>query len=178
MKSEVAFDRARICEEHRWIARTARCFFRRNRVTRDASAGVKHFAHRVTAASPDVPREELSRPKLSSAKRPERQKMRFDQILDVYVVAHTRSVGRRPIGPEEGDMRALSECDLERDRNKVRLRSVIFAESPLGIAAHDVEVAQCDRRERRGVGRTARGAEESFEAEFRFAVWIDGSLRS
>ena len=59
----------------------------------------------------------------------------------------------------------------------MRLRSVIFSESSFGIAADDVEVAQCDRREWRGVGRTACGAEESFEAEFRFAVGIDGSLR-
>ena len=104
MKSEVAFDRARVCEEHRWIARAARCFFRRNRVTRDSSAGVKHFAYGVPATSPDVPREELSRSKRSGAKRTERQKMRFDQIFDVHVVAHACSVGGRPIGPEESDM--------------------------------------------------------------------------
>ena len=64
--------------------------------------------------------------------------MSAGQIDDVDVVADARAVGRGIVVAEDHDLLALTERDLQHDRNQMRFGVVVFAQvsfrrSPSGI---------------------------------------------
>ena len=82
-----------------------------------------HFADAVAAADADVVRQAGSRPDLL-----QREDVRGGQVIDVDVVADAGAVGRRVVGAEDLDVRALAERGLEDERDQVRFGVVVLAD--------------------------------------------------
>ena len=95
-----------------------------------------------------------------------------DKIENVNVIADARAVRRFVIGAVNLDVRFLAERDFQDIRNEMRLEAVIFAKFCRG--AGSVEITQRD--ETQPVNLVVP-AQDFFEDQFRFAVWIDRPLR-
>ena len=90
------------------------------------------------------------------------------------VIADTRSVGRRIIRPEHGNLRAEPYCSEKENGNQVRLGRMILAQGPIRGGAGDVEVTQGHKREIAVRGPVV--AEDLLHAPFRPTVGVDRLL--
>src|SRR5215212_7202367 len=94
--------------------------------------------------------------------------MSVDQVLNVDVIANSRSVGSWEVGTEYGERISPASRGVERTWYEVSFRPVVFAD--LTGRAGDVEIAQC------GVGKAIRlriGRDGAFGGKLRGSVWID-----
>ena len=76
--------------------------------------------------------------------------MGVDQVLDVNVVANGRSIACRKVRAEDGKWFAPTGGSVERARDEMGLRPVIFADVPGG--ASDIEITQRRVGETIGLG--------------------------
>ena len=93
------------------------------------------------------------------------------------VVADAGAVGRVVVGAEDHDALALPQRRLQTDRDQVRLRIMVLAETTTGVAPSHVEVSQC-REGESGARGVKVVAEHLFHDELGAAVGVDRSLRA
>ena len=100
--------------------------------------------------------------------------MRTHQVIDMDVVAHTRTVRGRIIRAENVDMRDPSKRNLASALDQMRRARRGLSRAPLGIGAGDVEIAQNDMAQMRG----ARGVfEHPFDHQLRTRIGADRNGR-
>src|ERR1700687_1296799 len=70
----------------------------------------------------------------------EHQNMGAGQITHVNVIADTGAIRGGIVGAEDGDVFTLSERDLQRERNQVRLRHMVL--SQIAGGSRGIEIAE------------------------------------
>ena len=99
--------------------------------------------------------------------------VRVRQIRHVNVIAQARAVGRRVVVAEHLQA-ASARRRVDRARDDVDFRRVIFADLAVRIGARGVEVPQ---RHRMNAIRPLEVRQRPFDGQLRFAVAVDGPLR-
>src|SRR5258706_225869 len=102
---------------------------------RYATNGVDHLADAKA-----VPGTEIVDKLAALTQRIEDQNVRAGEVADVNVIADAGAVGRGIVCAEDGNVLALSERYLQRERNQVRLRHMILAKIPGG--SRSVEITE------------------------------------
>lgn len=153
-------------DQNGWIARPTRRKFARNFVAGDAFGCIEHLEDGKAAAVADV--ESFAGNFLDGF---EGADVRIGNVEHVNVVADASAIGRGVIRAEDFDLRDDADSGVENFRDDVSFNAMRFA--ALGRGAGGVEITQ------RSVVESGIGAivgEDFFEAEFGFAVGIDGIL--
>ena len=105
----------------------------------------------------------------------ERPQMSFGQILDVDVIANSRSIGRLIVGPIDVDMRAFSERGVQDQWNEVRFGFMSFADFAFAVGSGSVEIALRHRSQAIGL---VIPSQRPLDRELSFAIGVDRQLRS
>ncbi len=87
-----------------------------------AANGLDHFANAEPATGTEIV-DKLA----ALTQRIENKNVRAGKIADMNVIADACAVWRGIVGTEDGDVLALSQRHLQRERNQVRLGHVILA---------------------------------------------------
>ncbi len=103
----------------------------------------------------------------------ERQAMRFNQIPDVDIVADRCAVGCRIVVAEDFQRWPFAQRGVDGERDQMRFGVVLLAQFPVGVAAGNIEIAQC------GPPQTVAGAvpaQHLLDHELGLAVGADRIL--
>ncbi len=146
------------------ITGAARGEFARDFAAGDFFGGVKDFENGKATAVADV--EGFAGNGFDGF---ESSEMGIGDVEDVDVIADAGAVGRGVIGAEDFELRNDAESGVENFRDEMGLDAMGFA--ALGGSAGGVEITESGVVEA-GVGAIV--GEDFFEAEFGFAVGIDG----
>src|SRR5438445_12818798 len=92
-----------------------------------AANGLDHFANAEPATGTEIV-DKLA----ALTQRIENKNVRAGEVADVNVIADACAVWRRVVRTEDGDVLALSQRHLQRERNQVRLGHMILAEITRG----------------------------------------------
>src|SRR5262252_4217044 len=95
------------------------------------------------------------------------------QVADMNVVAQAGAIRRRIVVAEHLKPRAPGRR-VDRSRDDVNLRRMIFADFAVGIGTRGVEIAK--RHEVNAV-RALEMRERSLDGQLGFAIAVDGTLR-
>ena len=91
------------------------------------------------------------------------------KINNVDIIAHAGPVPCWVVLTENGDLLALAECDLENERDQVKLRLVVFP--PSGRRSGSIKVAQGSEAY---AMNPVEPVQHAFKDEFRFPVRAAG----
>ena len=116
MPAEMLRCLTRIGDKDRRIAGPSCGLLSRDRVTTYRFGRSDNLAHRVTVSRAKIQRGALA----AGSEMIERAQMSFSEILDVNVVADGGSIGGRVVRPVDVNVRALSECGLQYQRDEMR----------------------------------------------------------
>ncbi len=105
---EFAADPTHVGKQDRRIAKSSRPKLDGNWVSGHAPCGFDHLANRIAPANADVEERRRSR-----FQRLQGADVCGAEIIDVDVITNARAVGGCVVRPKQGDVRPLSERDLE-----------------------------------------------------------------
>src|ERR1700738_44090 len=119
---QIAFDTARARHQHGRITGTAGDFAYGNRMPGYAANGFDHFANAIAAAGAEIVNELVT-----LAQSLEHKNMRAGEVAHMNVITDAGAIGCGIVGSEDRNVFALSERNLQRKRNQMRLRHMVLA---------------------------------------------------
>ncbi len=141
-----------LATRRRRIAGAARLFAHVELEAGDLLDAREDFAHAVAMPIADVRDQRLA----AGAQVVERIQVRGGEVFDVDVVAHAGAVGRRVVGAEHRQVRALADRGLAGHLDQQRGGARRLADAALRVGAGHVEIAQHDVAHRRGRAQVAQ----------------------
>ena len=137
----------RIGNQFRRITGATLTGYFRNLMTSDFSASINQLPNTRARTGAEIQFETFS-----GLQKLKRLQVRRGKIVNMDIVANARAIWRWIVVAEHGDVLALSQCNLQDKRNKMRFWIMIFANVAIGRCTRRIEVSQRGVSQSVGVG--------------------------